>query len=163
MLSVRIAAAVVSSLAAALLVSAAAGATSSLGNLGPANGTTLHTYLGYYDGHKDTYALTDVSSKAQAATMHVNCSPPLAGFKGAPDQYFVQGRAAKGQLAVFGSEPGETSYNPLWEEILVTWKPGVTPVLLVRDDQIDSLAKKGQLTMSDAHVVVNAPITHVGK
>jgi len=35
-------------------------------------------------------------------------------------------------------------------------------VLLVRDDQIDGLAKKGQLTVTDAHVVLNAPITKVG-
>ena len=49
--------------------------------------------------------------------------------------------AAKGQLSVFGSEPGESDYNPLWEEFFVTWKPGVTPVLLVKDDQVKSLAK----------------------
>jgi hypothetical protein len=83
--------------------------------------------------------------------------------KGAPLQYFIMGRAAPRQIAVFGSEPGESDYNPLWEEILVTWKPGVTPVLLHRDDQIDKLAKEGKLTMKDAHIVINAPILKVGK
>jgi len=34
----------------------------------------------------------------------------------------IEGRAAKGQLSVFGSEPGEPDYNPLWEEKFVTWK-----------------------------------------
>ena len=63
---------------------------------------------------------------------------------------------------MFGSEPGETDYNPLWEELIVTWKPGVTPVLLVKDDQIDGLAKQGKLTVKDVHVVINAPITKVG-
>ena len=62
-----------------------------------------------------------------------------------------------------GSEPGESDYNPLWEEIFVTWKPGVTPVLLKSDDQVDSLQKAGKLTEADAHIVLNAPITHVGK
>ena len=95
--------------------------------------------------------------------MNINYSPPLAKVKGAPPQYFIQGKAAPGQIAVFGSEPGESSYNPLWEELIVTWKAGVKPVLLVRDDQIDGLAKKGQLTVTDAHVVLNAPITKVGK
>ena len=74
----------------------------------------------------------------------------------------MTGKAAPGQLSVFGSEPGETSYNPLWEEMFVTWKPGSTPVLLVKDDQIDSLAKQGKLTLRDAHIVLNAPITKVG-
>ena len=71
-------------------------------------------------------------------------------------------KAVPGQIAVFGSEPGESDYNPLWEELIVTWKPGVKRVLLVRDDQINGLAKKGMLTVTDAHVVINAPITNVG-
>ena len=65
--------------------------------------------------------------------------------------------------AVFGSEPGEASYSPLWTEVIVTWKSGRTPALLVRDDQIDSLAKKGMLTMRTTTVINNAPITKVGK
>jgi hypothetical protein len=64
---------------------------------------------------------------------------------------------------VFGSQPGESNYNPLWEEIWVTWKPGVTPVLLGQDDQIKGLVKNGKLTMKDAHIVLNAPILKVGK
>jgi hypothetical protein len=75
----------------------------------------------------------------------------------------VRGRAAAGQLTVFGSEPGESDYNPLWEEFWVTWKSGVKPVLLGRDDQIKALAKKRELTLVDAHIVLNAPILTVGK
>jgi len=119
-------------------------------------------YKGYYDHHVDTYLITDVSSKAQARSLHVNYSAPLAAVKGAPDQYFVQGKAAAGQLTVFGSEPGESDYNPLWDEVFVTWKAGAKPVLLVKDDQIDALAKQGKLTVTDVHVVINAPITNVG-
>ena len=63
---------------------------------------------------------------------------------------------------MFGSEPSESDYNPLWEEIFVTWKSGASPVLLVRDNQIDKLAKAGKLTETDAHIVLNAPITSVG-
>ena len=123
----------------------------------------MHTYLAYYDGHEDSYAITDVSSRSQAAALHVNYSPVLGRYRGAPAQYFVLGKAAAGQLSVFGSEPGELTYNPLWEELMVTWKPGVKPVLLVRDDQIGALARKGELTVRDAHVVLNAPITKIGK
>jgi len=154
-------------LAAAALValSIVATATASVPSrlsLGPALKTRTATYLGYYDGHKDAYLVTDVSNKAQAKAMHINYSAALATVKGAPPQYFIQGKAAAGQIAVFGSEPGEASYNPLWDELIVTWKPGVKPVLLVKDDQIDTLAKQGKLTVTDPHVVINAPITNVG-
>lgn len=152
--------------AGTVLVAAAlaAGSASAAGPLmlGPAAHRQLPLYQGYYDGHKDGYVITDVSSKTQAKAWHVNFAPVLKGTKGAPLQYFVSGRAAAGQLAVFGSEPGESSYNPLWAELVVTWKPGVTPVLLVKDDQITELAKAGKLTVTNPHVVLNAPITSVG-
>jgi hypothetical protein len=155
-------AAIAAGILATVSAATAAAAVPSMLNLGPAAMGSAKTYAGYYDGHKDTYVVTDVSSKSQASAMHINYSAPLAKVKGAPSQYFIQGKAAPGQIAVFGSEPGESNYNPLWEELIVTWKAGVKPVLLVRDDQIDGLAKKGQLTVTDAHVVLNAPITKVG-
>jgi hypothetical protein len=131
--------------------------------LGPSSPSSQPSYQAYYDGHKDTYLVTDVSSKAQAKAMGINYSAALGSVKGAPAQYFINGHAAPGQLSVFGSEPGESDYNPLWEEFTVVWKPGVNPVLLVRDDQIKALAKQHKLTLTDAHIVLNAPITKVGK
>jgi hypothetical protein len=142
---------------------AAAASSGGLPNIGTPSMKAQPVYKGYYDHHIDTYLITDVSSKSQAKAMHVNYSAELSGVKGAPDQYFVRGRAAKGQLTVFGSEPGESDYNPLWEEVWVTWKKGVKPVLLGQDDQIKGLVKKGKLTMKDAHIVLNAPILKVGK
>jgi hypothetical protein len=147
--------------AAIMLVAAGAALASSgagLPNIGTPTMATQHVYKGYYDHHIDTYLLTDVSNKAQASAMHINYSKEIGTVKGIPLQYFVKGRAAKGQLTVFGSEPGEDDYNPLWEETWVTWKPGVKPVLLGRDDQINSLVKAGKLTIKDAHIVLNAPI-----
>jgi hypothetical protein len=153
-------------LAAVAVAAAAAGAYASSKSsldLGPIAQTHQATFTGYYDGHKDAYLITDVSSRHQASMMRVNYSQELAAVKAAPAQYFVLGHAAPGQLSVFGSEPGEKDYNPLWEEFFVTWKPGVKPVLLVKDDQIKSLAKSGKLTLRDAHIVLNAPIVKVGK
>ena len=63
---------------------------------------------------------------------------------------------------MFGSEPGEDDYSPLWQEITVTWKPGVTPVLLTKDDQVKDLASKGMLTLSPTPIVLNCPIVKVG-
>lgn len=153
-------------LGVALAIAAtAAGAFASSGRLmlGPASRSEQTTYKAYYDGHKDTYLVTDVSNKAQAKAMHVNFASEIGHVKGLPPQYFVQGKAAAGQLSVFGSEPGESDYNPLWEEFFVQWKAGSKPVALVKDDQITELAKQGKLTLRDAHIVLNAPITRVGK
>ena len=116
-----------------------------LPNVGTPSMAAQPVYKGYYDHHIDTYLITDVSAKSQAKA------------------YFVKGRAAPGQLTIFGSEPGESDYNPLWDEVWITWKPGVKPVLLGQDDQIKTLAKEGKLTMTDAHIVLNAPILKVGK
>jgi hypothetical protein len=157
---------VLAALVAGLSATAAATAGTS-GNgtllLGPVTRTAQPTYRAYYDGHKDTYLITDVSNKAQASRLHINFAAAIGHVKGLPAQYFVQGKAAAGQLSVFGSEPGESDYNPLWEEIFVTWKAGAKPVLLVKDDQIKSLAKEGKVTLRDAHIVLNAPILTVGK
>ncbi len=152
--------AAVSATATAAVAAAAGGG---LPNIGAPKTTPEPVYRGYYDHHVDTYLITDVSSRAQAAAMHANYSAGLKTAKRLPLQYFVKGRAAKGQLTIFGSEPGESDYNPLWEEVWVTWKPGVKPVLLGRDDQIKALAKKGKLTIQDARVVLDAPILSVGK
>ncbi|MGH2971160.1 MAG: DUF7482 domain-containing protein [Gaiellaceae bacterium] len=141
----------------------AAAATGGLPNVGKPNMTAEPVFKGFYDHHIDTYVMTDTSSKSQAAAMHINYSKELDSVKGLPEQYFVRGRAAKGQLTIFGSEPGEADYNPLWEEVWVMWKKGVKPVVIGQDDQIDALEKQGKMTEKDAHIVLDAPILKVGK
>ena len=154
--------AVLASIAVAIAAPAAYAAGSPL-LVGPATSASQPTYIGYYDSHKDTYLITDVSSKSQASALHINYSAALGSVTGAPLQYFVQGRAVKGQITVFGSEPGAKDYNPLWTEAFVNWKASATPVLLTSDNQINALAKAGKLTITASKIVLNAPITHVGK
>src|SRR5437588_3951106 len=98
--------------------------------MGPSHTISQPSFQGYYDGHKDTYLSTDISSKAEAKAMHINYSASIGKVKGLPEIYLVQGRSARGQLAVFGSEPGEKDYSPLWSETILTWKPGSKPVLI---------------------------------
>jgi hypothetical protein len=147
----------------AATAAAAAASTGRLPHIGTPKMKAQPIYKGFYDHHIDTYLITDVSSKSQAKGMHINYSAALKGVKGLPEQYFVRGRAAKGQLTIFGSQPGEADHNPLWEEVWLTWKKGVKPVLIGQDDQIDSLEKKGKLTEKDAHIVLNAPILKVSR
>ncbi len=131
--------------------------------MGPAANISRPAFQGYYDGHKDTYLNTDVSSKVDASAMHINYSARIGKVKGLPEIYLVKGRAAHGQLAIFGSQPGEKDYSPLWSETLLTWKAGATPVLITSDTQINKIEKTGKLTERDAHVVLNCPIIKVGK
>ena len=120
-------------------------------------------FHGYYDGHKDTFLNTDVSNKAMATAMHINFSARIGKVQGLPEIYFVQGPAAVGQIAVLGSEPGESDYSPLWDEEVVTWKAGMTPVLIKSDNQVNDLEKKGMVTVKDTGAVLNCPVVTVGK
>ncbi|HZU14027.1 MAG TPA: cupredoxin family copper-binding protein [Chloroflexota bacterium] len=133
--------------------------------MGPASLASQPTWQGYYDGHKDTYLSTDVSSAAMAAEMHIRYAPGLrnAAAASVDPMYLVPGRAATNQLAVFGSQPGESDYSPLWREITVTWKSGVKPVLLTSDNQIFALQHKGRLTLRRTQVILNCPIIRYKK
>jgi hypothetical protein len=126
--------------------------------MGPTTRVSQPAFHGYFDGHKVTYLNTDVSKRADATAMHINYSATIGKVKGLPEIYLVEGRAAPGQLAVFGSEPGEKDYSPLWSETILTWKAGAKPVLITSDTQIDKIEKSGKLTERDAHVVLNCPI-----
>ena len=124
---------------------------------------TLPVTYGFYDGHVDTMLSTDISNKAQATAQHINYSKamvtqPAGKF---PSLYRVSGTAAPHQIQVFGSQPGEDDYSPLWQIVTVKWKAGVKPVLLVKDDQIKSLASQGKLTMTPTPTVLNCPIVKV--
>ena len=149
----------------ALTLGVQAGHTPSLPglNIGTPHSTAQHSWVAYYDGHKDAYLNTDVSNKSQATSLSINFAPILAhSLNASSPMYFVKGRAAAGQIAVFGSEPGESEYSPLWREIWVSWKAGTKPVLLVKDDQIDDLVKAGKLSKQVTTIVLNAPVTSVG-
>jgi hypothetical protein len=149
--------------AALLAVALAATAYAASGPaMGPSSRIVRPAFHGYYDGHKDTYLNTDVSSKSEAAAMHINYSALIGKVRGLPEIYVVEGRAAAGQLAIFGSEPGEPNYSPLWSETILTWKARAKPTLITSDTEIDKIEKTGALTERDAHVVLNCPIIKVG-
>jgi len=134
-------------------------------HMGPMVMMSRPGWLGYYDSHKDAYLSTDVSDRGQAVAMHVNYAPSLADMplSRTPAIYLVKGRAVGAQLAVFGSQPGESDYSPLWREVIVQWKSHVKPVLLASDNQILALAKKGKLVVHHTRTVLNCPIVKVSK
>jgi hypothetical protein len=142
-------------------LAAAAYATGGPMMMGPTHSITQASFKGYYDGHFVTYLSTDISSRTEAKMMHINFSASIGKVKGLPEIYLVQGRSAPGQLAVFGSEPGEPDYSPLWDETILTWKAGSTPVLIKSDTQVNKLEKTSGLTERPGHVVLNCPIVKV--
>ena len=152
---------------AALAVAAGAYASLTSGGprMGPKTTITWPAFHGYYDGHKDTYLNTDVSSKAEAKAMHINYAPVLKSVPlgSAPEIYLVEGKAVAGQLAVFGSQPGEKTYSPVWKETILTWKSSATPLLIKSDTQVNQLEKKGVLTERATSIRLNCPIIKVGK
>src|SRR4029453_14224305 len=132
--------------------------------MGPSTRISRPAFRGYYDGHKDTYLNTDVSNKADATAMDINYSRVLktVPLASAPEIYLVQGNAAAGQLAVFGSEPGEPTYSPVWKETILSWKAKATPVLITSDTQIDRLQKQGGVTAHAPTGRPQCPIRKVG-
>lgn len=130
--------------------------------MGPMSKTSLTTWTGYYDDHKVLYLSTDTSSKAEAASDHINYSAALSHALGSANLiYLVTNGMDAGHGAVFGSEPGESDYSPLWQEVRVTWKDPGKAVALGSDNQINSLAKSGKLTLKMTGIVLNCPIIKV--
>jgi len=126
----------------------------------PAGFAAPSVQMSSYDDHLDAIVTTDSSSEAQAMSLGINYSPMLAALKRSvfPKIYLVKGTAAPGQLWVLGSEPGEASYSPVWNEIDVTWRQYSTPVVLTSDTQIDELATAGQLTKRRPGNLLNSAV-----
>lgn len=133
-----------------------------LPGMGAAKSSHQQVFVGFYDAHTVTYLSTDTSCKNQAAVMHINYSAALAADQASPAIYLVDGKTVAHQVAVFGSEPGEQDYSPLWRETIVTWKAGTNRVLLTSDTQILALAKQGRLTAVANGIVLNGPIVSIG-
>jgi hypothetical protein len=123
------------------------------------------SFPSYYDAHKDIVIVTDAFPKSAAAYYHANYAPSLSVVKPAsqPLWYLIKGPAAPSQITVLGSEPGESDYSPLWRTVQVSWKSGVTPVLLTSDNMINNLAAKGELTAAPTSQIVNAAVISVEK
>ena len=62
--------------------------------------------------------ITDVSSKSQAASLHINYSAAIAGDEGgAPPVLHHREGSSRADHGVGDPSPGESDYNPLWEEV----------------------------------------------
>jgi len=76
--------------AAALTVVVTALAGGGSMGMGRSSAISRPAFHGFYDGHKVTYLSTDVSSRPQAAEMHINYSAKIGTVKGSPEIYLVK-------------------------------------------------------------------------
>jgi plastocyanin len=133
-----------------------------MGMMGPMSKTSVPTWTGWYDDHKVLFLSTDTSSKAEATSDHINYAPSLVKpLSSAGEIYLVADGSFAGRGPVFGSQPGDSEYTPLWQEVLVTWKDPTKAVALGSDDQIKNLAKAGSVTLKMTGTVLNCPIIKV--
>lgn len=133
-----------------------------MGMMGPMSMTSTTAWTGYYDGHKVLFLSTDTSSKTEAVRDHINYAPGLV--KALPTAsaiyMFTNGKYASRGPA-FGSQPGESDYTPLWQEVLVTWKDPSKAVFLGSDNDVHAMAKAGKVTLTMTGTVLNCPIIKV--
>jgi len=105
----------------------------------------------YYDGRLFTINFKEEPPDAEAALLAHNGSlnfifmsdPGLPG-----DQPFV---------SVLDAIQGE-GFNPLWEEIQVTFNAGFTPRQLLSDDEIAAAAGGGEVTLSETREVYRCAV-----
>jgi plastocyanin len=151
---------------ASVVVSAGAMSGGSMGGrmstMGPMRRALLPAFIGWYDNHRVLFLATDTSSQAEAMSEHINFSAGLAkSLSSAETIYMVTNGAFANRGAVFSSEPGESDYTPLWQEVMVTWSDPSQAVALGSDDQIKGLAAAGKVTLQMTGTVLNCPIIKV--
>ncbi|HWN23052.1 MAG TPA: hypothetical protein VNP93_13845 [Gaiellaceae bacterium] len=78
------------------------------------------------------------------------------GNKVAPIWAFDNGAAA--QRNIIDTVPGQRSYTPLWDVVLVTWKAGETARVLKSAAAVRRAAAAGEVTLRKAGIVVNCPV-----
>ena len=48
---------------------------------------------------------------------------------------------------MFGSEPGESDYNPLWQEVQIAFTAGHTPRQLTSDTEVLAAQASGEIAL----------------
>ncbi len=138
------------------------GGAGMMDSMGPMSRTSIPSFTGWYDKHKVLFLATDTSSKTEAMSEHISDAASLAKSLHSADQiYMVTNGAFAKNGAVFGSQPGEKDYTPLWQEVLVKWTDPDKAAFLGSDNDIKAAAKAGKVTLTMTGTVLNCPIIKV--
>jgi hypothetical protein len=68
-----------------------------------------------------------------------------------------------GQHNIIDTVPGKADYSPLWQVMMVTFKPGVTPRLLDSASAVRQAKAAGDVTIRPTSTVVNCPVLGFGQ
>ncbi len=109
----------------------------------------------YYDGNLFTIQFVEFSSTSEQDLLQHNgglnfiyqSDPGLPG-----GQPFI---------SVIDAIPTD-GFNPVWEEVQITFNPGVTPVQFFSDDQVLAAAAAGEITLTFTGEVYWCPIVGPG-
>ena len=96
----------------------------------------------YYDGHLFTINLKELPPGGEGANLQHN---------GSINFIFMSDAGLPGRqpfISVLDAIQGD-GFNPLWEEVQISFNPGYTPVQLTSDDQIADAAEAGIITLTD--------------
>jgi hypothetical protein len=114
----------------------------------PAASAATPATKGFYDGKTINYL--------DFGPIHL-----ARGNKIAPIWAVTNGLA--GQHNVVDVVPGQKAYTPLWQVIMVTFKPGVKKVLVKSADQVRALQKAHKVTLKKTSTIVNCPVLGFGQ
>lgn len=134
---------------------------------------------GWFEGKTVFYITTDVSDAAVARDKNANFAPRLASALPALQAKSQTPQASSvdkvyafadiDQGNVFASAPlpmghtnREAAYSPLWQMLIVTWKPGADKRVLKSEEEVLDAQEKGWVALLFTGVVVNCPIVHRG-
>jgi hypothetical protein len=93
----------------------------------------------FYDGERFTINFTELPRGGETATeQHNNSKNTIYQCDSCPFTF----------ISVLDAIQGD-GFNPLWEEVQITFSPGVTPVQFTSDTEILNAAASGQITLTD--------------
>ena len=133
------------SLALALVTVARAGSTSGSASAIPA----------YYDHHLFTIQFVEFSPAAEKSLLQHNAS---LNFIYQSDRDLPGGQPF---ISVIDAVPAD-GFNPIWEEVQITFTPGNTPRQLFSDDEVEAAFDAGEITLEFTGEVYWCPVVGPG-
>jgi hypothetical protein len=110
----------------------------------------------YYDGQVFTINFQELSPTAEQQVLKNNKSINII--------YCVVDCQSSPFVAVINAIQGQgPGFNPLWQEVHISFNAGVTPFQFTKDDQIVAAANAGQITLTPTTEVYRCSVIGPGK
>lgn len=128
---------------------------------------TMPVVVGWFNGQRVLY-ISPEASDAGAGRPQANVSTLLgrsANSNAAVPIYvvtnFKQGNVIPSSPLPTGpTSSGNSGYSPLWQVNMVTWKAGVTPIVLKSGADVQAAQQAGNVTIAKTNIVANCPVIY---